>query len=698
MSPTHDMIIDNSTGANVRADINNALAALVSNSSSSSEPATKYAYMWWADTTTGILKIRNSANNGWVELLQLDGTLTLEDGSASTPALAFRDDLDTGVFSSEANAFCISTAGVERIEFGTTECVVNDTGADVDFRIEGDTDANLFKIDAGNDRIGIGTSSPQVLMHLHQAGARLQFTNTNTGSASGDGIIMGINGDNDFFINNQESNEHILFFTEGTEVARFTDEQRLLIGTSTASTVGNSQYSKFEVCGNTSSATGASALTLKAGTTTASQTNGNTLGRLIFSTLDGGDYAYIQASIDGAMGSSDFPGRLMFFTCADNSSTATERIRIDSKGNVGIGATTISDDSEHCKLAISGKSGTAAGILIFQDTSNNEDGMIFADNGSLIFAADRDNATGSSFMAFRVDGSSEKMRLDSSGRLLVNTSTTGNIATKIVSLVTAGTSASWAQCGLAITHASAINRKALIGFGFSGNGGTNPPTAIGSISTNVSNFENAALVFYTRSATSDTEPSERVRINSAGHFLFSCTNSDDSTETGIKLFENDSIPYITNTIDSSSANHSFYHLYNKNASNNGYRFYVKQDGGIGNHSGNNTNLSDEREKKNITLMGSVYDTFKQFVFKDFNYISEDDTVTKKHGLIAQDVESIDSDLVAEDFKTSVDSEGNDILRKGLKEEQFMMIGFKALQEAIAKIEVLETKVAALEAA
>ncbi len=86
MSPTHDMIIDNSTGANVRADINNALAALVSNSSSSSEPATKYAYMWWADTTTGILKIRNSANNGWVELLQLDGTLTLEDGSASTPA------------------------------------------------------------------------------------------------------------------------------------------------------------------------------------------------------------------------------------------------------------------------------------------------------------------------------------------------------------------------------------------------------------------------------------------------------------------------------------------------------------------------------------------------------------------------------------------------------------------------------------
>ena len=80
---THDYVIDNGTGAAVRTDLNNALSAIVSNNSSSSEPSTKYAYQWWADTTTGILKIRNSSNNGWVELLQLDGTLTLEDGSNS---------------------------------------------------------------------------------------------------------------------------------------------------------------------------------------------------------------------------------------------------------------------------------------------------------------------------------------------------------------------------------------------------------------------------------------------------------------------------------------------------------------------------------------------------------------------------------------------------------------------------------------
>jgi hypothetical protein len=106
---THDYVIDNSTGANVRADLNSVLQAILSNNSSSSAPSTTAAYMWWADTTNGILKIRNSANNAWVELLQLDGTLTLEDGSASTPALAFRDDLNTGIFSSAADTFNVAT-------------------------------------------------------------------------------------------------------------------------------------------------------------------------------------------------------------------------------------------------------------------------------------------------------------------------------------------------------------------------------------------------------------------------------------------------------------------------------------------------------------------------------------------------------------------------------------------------------------
>jgi len=162
---THDYVIANASGSAVRADINNVLAAIVSNNSSSSEPSTKYAYMLWADTTNGILKIRNSANNAWVELLQLDGTLTMEDGAEATPGLAFRDDLNTGIWSSAADRFNISTGGVERLELGPT-AIFNEGGNDIDFRIEGSTESNLFVVDAGNNRIGINTSGPDAKLTL----------------------------------------------------------------------------------------------------------------------------------------------------------------------------------------------------------------------------------------------------------------------------------------------------------------------------------------------------------------------------------------------------------------------------------------------------------------------------------------------------------------------------------------------------
>ena len=73
MSPQADYVVSNGTGAAVRSDINGQLAAIVTNNSGATEPATTYAFQWWADTTTGLLKIRNAANSAWVELLELDG-------------------------------------------------------------------------------------------------------------------------------------------------------------------------------------------------------------------------------------------------------------------------------------------------------------------------------------------------------------------------------------------------------------------------------------------------------------------------------------------------------------------------------------------------------------------------------------------------------------------------------------------------
>ena len=65
----HDMVIDNSTGLNVRLDINNALAALQSCSSGATAPTTNVvAGQLFYNTSTQTLSVRNAANSAWVDI------------------------------------------------------------------------------------------------------------------------------------------------------------------------------------------------------------------------------------------------------------------------------------------------------------------------------------------------------------------------------------------------------------------------------------------------------------------------------------------------------------------------------------------------------------------------------------------------------------------------------------------------------
>lgn len=64
----HDYDVANAAFATVRADINSALAAIVSQNSGAAQPATMFSYQFWADTTTGLLKQRNAANTGWITI------------------------------------------------------------------------------------------------------------------------------------------------------------------------------------------------------------------------------------------------------------------------------------------------------------------------------------------------------------------------------------------------------------------------------------------------------------------------------------------------------------------------------------------------------------------------------------------------------------------------------------------------------
>jgi len=89
----HDYVIANGTGAAVRSDLNGALGAIATNNSGATEPTTTYAYQLWADTTTGLLKIRNAANSAFVTV----GTLASTNlGLASLAGATFTGDVILG--------------------------------------------------------------------------------------------------------------------------------------------------------------------------------------------------------------------------------------------------------------------------------------------------------------------------------------------------------------------------------------------------------------------------------------------------------------------------------------------------------------------------------------------------------------------------------------------------------------------------
>jgi hypothetical protein len=94
-----------------------------------------------------------------------------------------------GVISAPAIRF--ETSSTERFLVKTAEVVVNDPSNDVDFRVEGDTDTHLIFADAGNDRVGISTSSPSKLFHVAGT-AHLPKLNGSTGVAAAENVAKTI--------------------------------------------------------------------------------------------------------------------------------------------------------------------------------------------------------------------------------------------------------------------------------------------------------------------------------------------------------------------------------------------------------------------------------------------------------------------------------------------------------------------------
>ncbi len=111
---THDYSLANQSGAAFRGDLNNALSAIASNNSSSTDPATTFAHQWYVDTGDSTLKIRNAANSAYVNVSAVGGIGTANLGLALAASPSF-----TGTATFAGNVL-MSGTGTLDLPVGTT--------------------------------------------------------------------------------------------------------------------------------------------------------------------------------------------------------------------------------------------------------------------------------------------------------------------------------------------------------------------------------------------------------------------------------------------------------------------------------------------------------------------------------------------------------------------------------------------------
>jgi hypothetical protein len=113
--------------------------------------------------------------------------------------------------------------------------VFNDAGADVDFRVEGDGDANLLFVDASADAVGIGTSSPSAKLHVSGADIKLDGGVTATLNLNGSAYGM-VSADADLYVETAGAGNQVIFRRGGTESMRIDSSGNLGIGATSPTT------------------------------------------------------------------------------------------------------------------------------------------------------------------------------------------------------------------------------------------------------------------------------------------------------------------------------------------------------------------------------------------------------------------------------------------------------------------------------
>ena len=286
--------------------------------------------------------------------------------------------------------------------------------------------------------IGVGTVTANAEFHVGPSGTntRIRLTNDNTGPTGGDGFQLSIDANQNAYVYSWE-NANLIFGTNNSEAARFDSSGRLLIGTTSSriggllqvESTGSSNDRLHHLSHNTNTSESAVLRLIKsrgttAGAVTAVQNDDN-LGYLVFTGTDGTgniDGAYISGEVNGTPATNNVPTDLLFWTNS-GAASPTERMRLDKNGQLMLNTTTPGvADADELTLA----SGSSTGMTIRSSSSGNGN----------VFFSDTTSGTGqydgfiqyqhaSQTLKFGV-GASERMRIDSSGRLLLGTTDVGD--------------------------------------------------------------------------------------------------------------------------------------------------------------------------------------------------------------------------------------------------------------------------------
>ena len=449
--------------------------------------------------------LKNPSNPGNNLVLEANGSVLFSAGTATVPSISFTGDLNTGIYSPGADQVAISTGGSGRlfvdasgrVGVGSAPSVGNGIHATINTNNYGTAlvlqNANVNGWAAEMQFLGITTTDTQA-----KIGALATGPGTNSGALA-------------FYTANAGSY---------LERLRITSAGLVGVGTSTPASL------------LTSYAGNVSTLGAKASTGLLIENNGN-VGNIsqigLGYTFSSTNHPIVIAAVTTS-GAGSTRADLVFATRDLTTDVApTERMRIDSSGRVGIGAT------PSTKLHIE-SNGAGGDVWIKNGTGQNALLEIAGNNNTLgstsaLYGQDASNnvyagwARGSHPVLFG-SNNSEAFRIDTSRRLLVGTSTFSGDGT----IVARGSSAGAATQSFLILQRGQTNPAPDLDLGIirftdaAGSFGAQIAAQTdGSFAWGANDYP-TRLVFST-TADGASSPTERMRIDSAGSLIYGTSTS-----------------------------------------------------------------------------------------------------------------------------------------------------------------------------